>query len=291
MTTSKETHEDLKKIMKIWFAINAIIGLFIIWAICFFNPRRLEATKAWGMENFKLAKQLYATDARQSQQKTVIQQTLAQMWWDTTNTNNIEKPTKDTATTDTLPKKDLDMAKVYKKIVDDAHIVWNKNARFTILEYSELLCPYCQRQHTDWNLKKVLEKYPDDVNTSFRHFIVHEQATKYAIAAECAVDQDGTDGFNNFIHEAFKIGRISDSNLSDVIKNAGLNEKKINECIESEKYKDKVLAQTQEGRENFGVKGTPGNVIIDLETGRFVLIPGAYPFEKFDEEIQKLLAE
>jgi len=38
----------------------------------------------------------------------------------------------------------------------------------------------------------------------------------------------------------------------------------------------------------FGVSGTPGNVIIDNESGEFVLIPGAYPMEKFEEEIENL---
>jgi len=289
MVTKQETHNDIKKLIKTGFAINAIIGLVIIWAICFFNPRRLEATKAWWQENFKLAKQLYATDARQSQQKTVIQQTLTQMWGVVIDTENNEKD--DTSAIDnTSTKENTDMIKIYKEIVSDAHIIGNKKARITILEYSELLCPYCQRQHADGNLQKIVEKYPDEVNTTFRHFIVHDQATKYAMIAECATDQDGSDGFNNFIHEAFKVSSVNDSNISDIIKNANLDEKKINECVESEKYKDKVMAQTQEGRNNFGVKGTPGNVIIDLKTGKFVLIPGAYPFEKFDEEVQKLLA-
>ena len=38
----------------------------------------------------------------------------------------------------------------------------------------------------------------------------------------------------------------------------------------------------------FGISGTPGNVIIDRETWKFVVIPWAYPVEKFVEEIEKL---
>jgi thioredoxin-related protein len=41
----------------------------------------------------------------------------------------------------------------------------------------------------------------------------------------------------------------------------------------------------------FGVSGTPGNVIVDKQTGKFILIPGAYPPEKFIEEIEKMKAE
>jgi predicted DsbA family dithiol-disulfide isomerase len=43
-----------------------------------------------------------------------------------------------------------------------------------------------------------------------------------------------------------------------------------------------------QGNQLFGVNGTPGNVIIDRETGKFELISGAYPVESFVEAINKM---
>jgi predicted DsbA family dithiol-disulfide isomerase len=38
----------------------------------------------------------------------------------------------------------------------------------------------------------------------------------------------------------------------------------------------------------FGVSGTPGNVIIDKETGNYVLVSGAYPVSEFVNAINTL---
>jgi thioredoxin-related protein len=38
----------------------------------------------------------------------------------------------------------------------------------------------------------------------------------------------------------------------------------------------------------FGVSGTPGNVIIDRETGKYNVLPGAYPAENFIEMINSM---
>lgn len=67
-----------------------------------------------------------------------------------------------------------------------------------------------------------------------------------------------------------------------------LSEEKLKSCIEIEKHKDEITKQTSEWRNLFGINWTPGNVIIDNENGEFVVIPWAYPAEKFIEEIEKL---
>jgi hypothetical protein len=43
-----------------------------------------------------------------------------------------------------------------------------------------------------------------------------------------------------------------------------------------------------QGNELFGVNGTPGNVIIDRETGNYVLVSGAYPLDAFIEAVNTL---
>jgi protein-disulfide isomerase len=44
----------------------------------------------------------------------------------------------------------------------------NKNARITIVEYSDFICPFCKRHYTAQTLEKIVEKYPNDVNMVFR---------------------------------------------------------------------------------------------------------------------------
>jgi predicted DsbA family dithiol-disulfide isomerase len=43
-----------------------------------------------------------------------------------------------------------------------------------------------------------------------------------------------------------------------------------------------------QGNQLFGVNGTPGNVIIDRETGNYELVSGAYPVEEFVNVINSM---
>ena len=43
-----------------------------------------------------------------------------------------------------------------------------------------------------------------------------------------------------------------------------------------------------QGSQLFGVNGTPGNVIIDRETGNYRLVSGAYPVDEFVNAINEL---
>jgi len=267
--------------------VNLVIGLLALGS-SFLNSWKqaiesIESRKVGGQENYELLKEYYESDSYKAQQKSALQQVLNQ------------KPAvlPESANAKPAPAKwvesSKELKKVFEDIIDDSYIVGDKKARFTILEYSELLCPFCKRHHNAWTLDAVMKKFPKDVNTSYRHFIVHQPAEQFALWAECVKDQKGIDGFNAFIDEMFSATSVNTSSVSDTIKKLWLDEDEFNKCVSDEVHKDRVNAQTQEWRSLFGVKWTPGNVILDRETGKFVLIPGAYPTEKFIQEIEKLL--
>ena len=82
-------------------------------------------------------------------------------------------------------------------------IYGNPDAPVTILEYSELQCPYCGILEPV--LVELQSKYPDDVRLVFRHFPlnIHDKADLAAQAMEAAGKQD-TDKFyevKNFLFE------------------------------------------------------------------------------------------
>ena len=45
----------------------------------------------------------------------------------------------------------------------------------------------------------------------------------------------------------------------------------------------------ENGQRLFQITGTPGNILINNETGEYIKIPGAYPFEAFQQSIDTLL--
>jgi len=240
---------------------------------------QMEILKAWWEDNFKLMQKIFQSPTYIDQQKQNLEKTLEAFG--------------DTVAVDTEVKEDKNdlknMKKTFENMANKWVFEWDKKARFTIYEYSELRCPYCKRQHTQWNLKKVLDKFGKNVNTSFRHFIVHPGAQKYAEAAECVRDQNGDEGYLEFIDKAFNLdSAINDTSLDTILDEMKLNKEKVLSCIEDGTHTDLVKEFGEEWRK-FWVTWTPGNLIVDNDTGRYVLVPGAYPADKFIEEIQKLM--
>ena len=77
-------------------------------------------------------------------------------------------------------------------------------ARFTIVEYTELLCPFCQRHSQAGTINSVIEQFPDEVNSVSRHFIIHgEEALQLAATMECVAELNPGAYYKTF-EEAFK---------------------------------------------------------------------------------------
>ncbi|USN57877.1 MAG: hypothetical protein H6767_06005 [Candidatus Peribacteria bacterium] len=49
--------------------------------------------------------------------------------------------------------------------------------------------------------------------------------------------------------------------------------------------------QQKIGADTFGITGTPGNVLINNETGEYEVLSGAYPTASFEDVIDRLLAK
>jgi len=284
------------------FGIITIIILAIMLIINIFtfvqkdSAWNLETIKVGGVENMEAVQKLYQSDSYIAQQGAAIDQALSQIWVnkeapsdlnvdDDTDTaieeENIEENVAEDANTDMISKLD--------EIKKTSIIHGNKNARFTILEYSELLCPFCKRQSSQWTINKVLEKYPNEVNAIFRNFIVHGGAAKIWEGLKCFQELWDENKYYEYVEKAFAYQWSLDANaMWDLAKELWTDKDDIVKCIDSGKYTAAVNNEWSEWRKLFGVTWTPGNVIIDKETGKFVLIPGAYPPEKFIEEIEKM---
>ena len=94
-----------------------------------------------------------------------------------------------------------------KNVVEDmlanAPVRGNKDARFTIVEYTELLCPFCQRHSQAGTINSVLEQFPEEVNSVSRHFIIHgDEALQLASAMECVAELN-PDAYHKTFEEAF----------------------------------------------------------------------------------------
>ena len=167
------------------------------------------------------------------------------------------------------------------------HILGAKNAKVTLIEYSDFECPFCKR-HFD-TMNQVMKKYPNDVRLVFRHFPLsfHANAQKEAEASECAAELGGNDAFWKYHDKIFTETTsngtgIALTRLAPMAKELGLDEKKFQTCLDSGKYAAKVAQQTQEGSDA-GVQGTPGTFV----NGQ--LVEGAVPLAQFVTMIDGML--
>ncbi|MCK9272113.1 DsbA family protein [Candidatus Gracilibacteria bacterium] len=212
--------------------------------------------------------------------------------------NPNDKPTENkNDTSATTPAADSILTKdQLEALKASSFIEGNKDAKITIVEYSDLECPFCIRQAKEGIIKQLRDKYGDKVNNIFKNFrgVPHENSEIEASASLCAGDLGGVEAYSSYYHKIFERSNggngtgFSKDNLVPLAKEIGLNEAKFKECLDSKKNVTRFDADTEEGKK-MGVQGTPGNVIINNETGKYILIAGAYPVTEFESKIDELL--
>lgn len=164
-------------------------------------------------------------------------------------------------------------------------IIGNPNAKVTLTEYSDFECPFCKRFYSD-AYQQIKTEYVDTgkVKIVFKHFPltnIHPNALPAAIAVECAVEQ----GKGPEMHDkVFESSSLTTAALKSIAVELKLDSTKFDACLDTEKYKEKVLADQKEGIAK-GVTGTP---TVFVENQKLV---GAQPFSVFKTAIDTELAK
>jgi protein-disulfide isomerase len=163
-----------------------------------------------------------------------------------------------------------------------------KDAKVTIVEYSDFQCPFCKRGY-DTIENQVLKQYEGKVKFYFRHFPLpfHPWAMPSAIAAECAKLQKPEAYWKLYDAYFAHQGEVNPQNVKEkgveFLKDSGIDMAKWNTCYDGKETAAKVNAQHDEGAA-LGVTGTPAFFI----NGRMLV--GAQPFEQFKNVIDDELA-
>ncbi len=170
------------------------------------------------------------------------------------------------------------------------HIRGNANAKVTLIEYSDLECPFCKNFHP--TMKQIVDKYGTQVRWVFRHFpldSIHSQARPEAIAAECASEQGK---FWEFIDKIYEVtpgnNGLDLSQLGNYAKAVGVkNISKFQSCVDAKKYADRVQRDSSSG-DAAGVRGTPNTIIVG-PNGETTVVPGAEPYAQVEAKLQQYL--
>ena len=168
----------------------------------------------------------------------------------------------------------------------------NPNAPVTVLEYSDFTCGFCVKFFHE-TFPRLITQYIDTgkVRFVYRDFPRSPSgpALQSALAARCAGDQEAYWPMHDRL---FNGGRNFDmGTLESNAKALNLNVKEFSECVNNKTHLKDIYQDRLEGG-NLGIRGTPGFVLFLTDQSQdeeMVLIPGAFPFEIFQEEIEKLL--
>lgn len=257
------------------------------------NVYNLNVLSAGGIENFKKMNELYSSDAYV---KYATEQTDGYVTSFMSAYGNLDEDTTDTYEEDTdIEESDVETntsSEEIKAVVEDmlasSPIRGDENARFTIVEYTELHCPYCQRHSQEGTINSVIEQFPGEVNSISKHFIIHgEDALNLAAAMECVAELN-PEAYHETFEKAFDAYPVEMEGLVSIATELWTDATALQACIDEWRYTEAVEDMMNQGNQLFGVNGTPGNVIIDRETGKFKLVSGAYPVESFVEAINNM---
>jgi protein-disulfide isomerase len=159
-------------------------------------------------------------------------------------------------------------------------LLGNKDAKVTLVEFSDFQCPFCKAYFDDTHAQ-IKEKYVDTgkVKFAFRHFpltSIHPLAQKAAEASECASEQGKFWEYHDLLFiEQDSWSQLADeegtNSFVDFAGQVGINSSQFSSCLESEKYKTRVEEDIA-GATDAQVEATPTYIVNGTR------VVGALPF-------------
>lgn len=173
------------------------------------------------------------------------------------------------------------------EIQEGRAILGPKDAKITIVEYSDFECPYCSRGYQ--TIKEVLKAYPNDVRIVFKHLPLdfHPKAMPAAKYFEAVARQSAEKAYK--LHDLIfenqaDLRSKGEAFLKDAAKKAGADMKKLDKDLADATLMERINADIAEAQK-YGISGTPGFLI------NGVSLKGAYPFSEFKPIIDRHLGK
>lgn len=214
------------------------------------------------------------------------------MLWTKVQGMDSSKGQGNTVNTGTAPTPNADGTQSVKVegVSESDHVRGNRDAKMALIEYSDLECPFCQRFHP--TAQQVVDEYDGEVMWVYRHFPLsqlHPKAQKFAEATECAAKIGGEDKFWE-LNDKIVVENPELAELNSMAAGLGINESEFDKCMTSGETASIVKAHVETGTKA-GVRGTPGNIILNIETGEAELLAGAVPFASIQSVIDRMMAQ
>ena len=171
-------------------------------------------------------------------------------------------------------------------------------SNITMIEFGDYQCTFCAKFHNEIR-EHIIKNFVDlgKINFIFKDYIVNDNAidrssTKSAEASYCAAEQDKYWDYHTELYDNWggeKTGWITNDSLKQFARNIQIPDiEKFSHCIQSNKYLNIVQNNDNIAR-SMGLTGTPSFILIK-DNNIQSIIPGALPYEIFEQTLNGLLA-
>lgn len=186
------------------------------------------------------------------------------------------------------PTNTLEVSKFKDFYASIGGVKWNKNAKATIIYFADVECPFCQRHSNNKTLDAVLTKYGDKVNVAYASFPLgfHPLAQKAWESIECAKKIGWFDKWSSYTDSLYAKTQAGGGKPTlDIIKATaeaeGIDVTKLTACLDSNEMATKVSDQ-QKFWQLLWVTGTPGNIVVNNDSGEYTKVSWAVPATSFE---------
>ena len=199
-----------------------------------------------------------------------------------------QRKAQDKSIAEETKKRDEEFANPLKAEIDENRVIFGKkDAKVTIVEYSDFECPYCSKGYQ--TVKQVMAEYPNDVRLVFKHLPLdfHPQAMPSAKYFEAVARQspEKAEKFHDAVFEnQGELRAKGEEFLKNTAKKLGVDMTKLAKDVKDETLMKRITADMEEAKK-FNFSGTPGFLI------NGVSLRGAYPFPEFKTIIDRHLGK
>ena len=163
---------------------------------------------------------------------------------------------------------------------DAAWVYGEPKAEITIVEFSDVECPFCARLHP--TLAQLVDESEGRIKWEYRHLPLpmHQNAELGAAATECVGEQLGNDAFWDYLDRLLVLqGQHSLALYEAEARTAGVNLSEFRTCLTSQEIQDRINLDRVVAQ-SFGGSGTPFNVI-QFADGTTRPVSGALPYDQW----------
>ena len=175
-------------------------------------------------------------------------------------------------------------------VIEEKHVLGDKNAPVTIYEFSSFGCSHCADFHLNY-LPKLQKEYIDkgQLKLVFVDFPIDKKSMKAAMLSQCMPEDKYFELLNVLFKKqmswglSFKTEKI----LASYAELLGVDNKKANQCMNNDDVAREIISLQQKAAEQLQIRGTPAFLIRAGKQSE--MIYGLQEYEGFQQILNKYL--